>query len=262
MHRDVTPRNFVVMSHKPPVGAVIDYGKVTSRGTATSNCLAPKDAQAPEIDGTRSYNKSIDIWGAGYSMGGVLVPVIRTLPSWNRGSPQSRTWVREAHTHLDDFGTQSRAHRRLANIVKGMLQYNSSSRLTVEQVLERWPRNVTKPSDSDAETEIEDRPTKVARTSGFINIFHKEASTGQDLPAAKGIPSDVHKDVDENAPPAPADGWFAKADIGATIRATLATGPLVNTVTSRDPHVHPSNLKPQAVASKVQGEKENKANKA
>ena len=137
MHRDVTPRNFVVISRKPPVGVVIDYGKVTLHQTHTSNSLAPKDAQAPEIDGKRPYNKSIDIWGAGYSMAGVLVPVIRTLATYSRNNQQSRTWVREAHRHLDGFGAQSPAHARLANIVKGMLQYDPKDRLTVEQVLEK-----------------------------------------------------------------------------------------------------------------------------
>ena len=126
--------------------------------------------------------------------------------------------------------------------------------------MRRWPSAISEASDSEAETEIEEPPTKVARTSGSINVFHKEASAGQGLlPAAKGIAFDVHKDVDENAPLAPAAGGFDITDIRGTIRATLAAGPLSNTVKSRDPGVRP---KTQAAASKAQGEKVKQANEA
>lgn len=167
IHRDVTLRNMLVMSRNPSASALIDFEKTIRVETATSWRIGPIYTQAPEIDGSRPYDKSSDMWSFGYALTRVCASKTRTLPSHEVDNRQSRAWVQDAHALLDEFAKLSPAHHELAILAKRILQYEPNDRLTAQTALERWPVKYVLDADSEDETERGERPKKVAKMTNI-----------------------------------------------------------------------------------------------
>lgn len=70
MHRDVAPKNLLVISTDPPRAGLCDWGKSTRSTRDIVTTLGPFDAVAPEVwtaNESNPYDKSIDIWSLGYT---------------------------------------------------------------------------------------------------------------------------------------------------------------------------------------------------
>ena len=75
MHRDIRPKNILVMSNDPPCAALCDYGKAVETRTSRTTTIGPIHTLAPEVwtvarDGP--YTAKIDTWAYGYAIAEVL----------------------------------------------------------------------------------------------------------------------------------------------------------------------------------------------
>lgn len=191
LHRDVTNRNMVAMLLKPPISKLIDFGKTVRGPTSKSKFTGPTHTQAPEIDGKTEYDSSADIWSAGLAFARVIDPTIVEMASYQQNSRQTLVWIRAVCVRLAEFGRQSPDHRRLAQVVQGMLRYEPHARFTARQVLAQLPVQQTLSAESDAETDIEERPTKVKKTSAPVNIVysHGRSAIVHDEASSASIPN-------------------------------------------------------------------------
>lgn len=75
MHRDIRPKNMLIMSNDPPHAALCDYGKAIETKTSVITTIGPIYTLAPEVwtiarDGP--YTAKIDTWAYGYAIAEVL----------------------------------------------------------------------------------------------------------------------------------------------------------------------------------------------
>ena len=75
MHRDIRPKNMLIMSNDPPRAALCDYGKAVKAKTSEVTTIGPVYTLAPEVwtvarDGP--YTAKIDTWAYGYAIAEVL----------------------------------------------------------------------------------------------------------------------------------------------------------------------------------------------
>ncbi|KAF6230750.1 hypothetical protein HO133_000009 [Letharia lupina] len=75
MHRDIRPKNMLIMSNDPPRAALCDYGKAVEAKTSKVTTIGPIYTLAPEVwtvarDGP--YTAKIDTWAYGYAIAEVL----------------------------------------------------------------------------------------------------------------------------------------------------------------------------------------------
>ncbi len=75
MHRDIRPKNMLIMSNDPPRASLCDYGKAIEAKTSKFTKIGPIYTLAPEVwtvarDGP--YTAKIDTWAYGYAIAEVL----------------------------------------------------------------------------------------------------------------------------------------------------------------------------------------------
>ena len=75
MHRDIRPKNMLIMSNDPPRSALCDYGKAVEAKTSKDTTIGPIYTLAPEVwtvarEGP--YTAKIDTWAYGYAIAEVL----------------------------------------------------------------------------------------------------------------------------------------------------------------------------------------------
>ena len=71
MHRDIRPRNMLILCTDPPRASLCDYGKAIEAKTSTVTTIGPIHTLAPEVwtiarDGP--YTAKIDTWAYGYAI--------------------------------------------------------------------------------------------------------------------------------------------------------------------------------------------------
>ncbi|ORY55901.1 kinase-like domain-containing protein [Pseudomassariella vexata] len=69
MHRDISPRNLLVLSLDPPEASICDFGKALRSGKGHDTTIGPIDTVAPEVwtSKERGYSNAIDIWSLAYT---------------------------------------------------------------------------------------------------------------------------------------------------------------------------------------------------
>ncbi|MCJ1402329.1 hypothetical protein MMC11_005549 [Xylographa trunciseda] len=75
MHRDIRPKNMLIMSNDPPRAALCDFGKAIKAKTSKVTTIGPIHTLAPEVwtvakDGP--YTAKIDTWAYGYAIAELL----------------------------------------------------------------------------------------------------------------------------------------------------------------------------------------------
>ena len=76
MHRDIRPKNMLILSIKPARAALCDYGKATDEETSTITTLGPIPTLAPEVwtvPAKGPYTAKIDMWAYGYAIAEIWV---------------------------------------------------------------------------------------------------------------------------------------------------------------------------------------------
>lgn len=75
MHRDIRPKNMLLLSTEPPRASLCDYGKAVEVENSAITTIGPMATLAPEVwtvsrDGP--YTKKIDMWAYGYAIAEIL----------------------------------------------------------------------------------------------------------------------------------------------------------------------------------------------
>ncbi|KAG8531278.1 uncharacterized protein KY384_003989 [Bacidia gigantensis] len=68
MHRDITRANILYFNENPPRATLCDFGKVCFEVNSTDYRIAASIYLPPEVNGSRRYDKSIDIWMLGLAL--------------------------------------------------------------------------------------------------------------------------------------------------------------------------------------------------
>ena len=159
MHRDITLRNILVYSLKPPIAVLCDYGKAVRSPSATDSRIGPIPTLAPEVDtkGHALYNNKIDIWGIGYVCSRILFNAYM-IQNLDMGTRPDRTWHEAIMTQLSEYAKFGRPQRSFADLVSRMLAWDPADRPTAAEALKHSCmqdlENESPSSSSDSETKV------------------------------------------------------------------------------------------------------------
>ena len=129
MHRDISPRNLLVFSYRPPApatAAICDFGKSKKGTRGIEASLGPRGFTAPEVWHRKGYTNAIDIFSLGLSM-------LATFAAWHWEEAISK----DIHTKILDrlAGLQSRIPDELGALLHSMLVWDPCDRPTAEEAL-------------------------------------------------------------------------------------------------------------------------------
>ena len=129
MHRDIRPKNMLIMSNIPPRAALCDYGKAVVAKTDTVTTIGPIHTLAPEVwtiakDGP--YTSKIDTWAYGYA----LAEILGYNPQANSKITQNQlaSILRALHTSYP-------IGEPLVDLVSKLLVWKPQDRWSAEQAL-------------------------------------------------------------------------------------------------------------------------------
>ena len=128
MHRDISPKNLLIVSLKPPIAAICDYGKAAQKPTSSNTFIGPIYLLAPEVQQNNPYTNKIDVWSLAYCWFRALFPKF----------PMRRIdegLFRELQRRLNLFSKEGGVQRQLADLMGSMLVWNPEKRFTVEEAL-------------------------------------------------------------------------------------------------------------------------------
>ncbi|XP_075218658.1 MAP kinase-activated protein kinase 2 [Lycorma delicatula] len=141
-HRDLKPENLLYT--KPDQTGILkltDFGfakEVIAKGTLQTPCYTPYYV-APEVLGPQKYDMSCDIW----SLGVIMYILLCGFPPFfsDHGHPISPGMKKRIRTGQYDFPAPewSNVSQDAKDLIKGMLEVDSTKRLTIEQVMRnKW----------------------------------------------------------------------------------------------------------------------------
>ncbi|ROW09239.1 hypothetical protein VPNG_05894 [Cytospora leucostoma] len=160
MHRDISPKNLLILSLRTPKAGICDFGK-SKRGTSGVNkALGPPQYTAPEVWRQREYSNAIDIFSLGLTM-------LKTFQGWQ---PMRQM---DASSHEAVLGHLASLRGRimpedLGDLLRSMLAWNPADRPTAEQALEdkAWEL-VSEAQSSESDTSSGSaRKKRMRRASG------------------------------------------------------------------------------------------------
>lgn len=135
MHRDVSPKNLLIMSVDPPQAVLCDYGKAIYADEATSTKIGPIQFLAPEVGDPEGYRDKIDVWGVGLVCCWILFPEYIKI-GIKKGSKPDIKWYRDIISLLGQYANRGRQQRSFGNLIEGMLRWSSTNRLTAAEALQ------------------------------------------------------------------------------------------------------------------------------
>jgi len=130
IHRDITRKNMLILSTKPPEAVLCDYGKATSEPGPKSTFIGPIRTLAPEVWNDSAYCAKIDLWAWGYAVAEVL--------GYSCGKDNNQiTHGRKTdiHTMLESHGSKAPDDQPLVNLLNQLLVWNPMSRLSADEAL-------------------------------------------------------------------------------------------------------------------------------
>lgn len=138
MHRDISPRNTLILSLSPdPKAAICGFGK-SKRGTTGKNTsLGPPDFVAPEVLRQEGYTNAIEVFSLGLTMLYTFPHSRRVTGPMDREDRGSYRTVLGRHAGLREKGQIPDA---LADFLRAMLSWDPVHRPTAAQALdhEAW----------------------------------------------------------------------------------------------------------------------------
>lgn len=133
MHRDIRPKNMLIMSNDPPRAALCDYGKAVEAKTSKVTTIGPIYTLAPEVwmvarDGP--YTAKIDTWAYGYAIAVVLG---YKPPDYSKITQDQLASILRTLRASYVRGTDSEP---LVDLVSKLLVWRPQDRWSAEQALE------------------------------------------------------------------------------------------------------------------------------
>ena len=132
MHRDIRPKNMLILSNDPPHAALCDYGKAIKANTSTVTTIGPIYTCAPEVwtiarDGP--YTAKIDTWAYGYA----IAEVLGYQPPYSKITQGSLASILRALRAFHPTGSDGGP---LVDLVSKLLVWRPQDRWSAEQALE------------------------------------------------------------------------------------------------------------------------------
>jgi serine/threonine protein kinase len=146
MHRDIRPKNMLIMSVFPPRAALCDYGKAIEAESSNVTTLGPIHTLAPEVwtvsrDGP--YTATIDLWAFGYTIAELLGYTVAKHPGpdrLQRHNPYNPPITRNRHAAiLDMLGVHAQnvsEDEELVDLCTKLLTWRPRDRWSASQALE------------------------------------------------------------------------------------------------------------------------------
>ena len=143
MHRDIRPRNMLIVSAEPAQASLCDYGKAIEAESSTVTTIGPIPTLAPEVwtvstDGP--YTMKIDTWAYGYAIAEILGYSTQKYPGPNGFYGNNDAITRDRHSTILEM---LRAHCSMASedellvdLVRKLLEWDPEKRWSASQALE------------------------------------------------------------------------------------------------------------------------------
>ena len=137
MHRDITIGNMLILSYDPPQAVISDFGKAIHKPVSNDTCIGPIVSLAPEVwtaKEDKPYNNAIDVWAYGHA-------VARVLKCGGKYTQKDHSdgITKETHSYilknLDSHAQQYEEEADLIDLIKLMLTWDSSQRITAQLAL-------------------------------------------------------------------------------------------------------------------------------
>ncbi len=165
MHRDIRPKNMLIMSREPPRASLCDYGKAIEAERDTFTRIGPIDTLAPEVwtvatDGP--YNAKIDMWAYGYAIATILGYSPAKYPGRDGYQPNHPHITPDRHSAilkmLRAHCSRATEDKPLVDLVSKLLVWDPENRWSADQALkhECWNRM----SQGQGEDQVERSQTK------------------------------------------------------------------------------------------------------
>ena len=174
MHRDIRPKNMLIMSVKPPQASLCDYGKAIEAANSTVATIGPICTLAPEVwtvstDGP--YTAKIDMWAYGYAIAEILGYSVAKYPGLDGYRTNNPRITRNRHIAILDM---LHAHcntvtedEPLVDLVSKLLVWEPEGRWSADQALEHvcWDPLIQGQDERKAHRDnAEEGPSEAKRT--------------------------------------------------------------------------------------------------
>ena len=137
MHRNISERNLLIVSEKPPVALLGDFGQSINAQTSIEEPIGPTHIRAPEIGGT-AYNDKIDIWNLGFVALSMFFPMAYDIVS-SGGGVQEDIWYEQMDRELRNLMIQGETEAMIARLLRGMLEHDPHKRPSAALALTYLP---------------------------------------------------------------------------------------------------------------------------
>jgi serine/threonine protein kinase len=173
IHRDIRPKNMLIMSNKPARASLCDFGKAVKAERPHSTCIGPIHTLAPEVWSGRSYNNKIDMWAYGFA----LAEILGYRPKSSRITKAIHSEILEL---LHQFRVQAAEDARIIDLILNLLAWDPEDRITASQALhhECWiPIEQVEEDHKDIKRENEycDESSHEKNNKAFTTAFYGQA---------------------------------------------------------------------------------------
>ncbi len=143
MHRDIRPKNMLIISVTPPRAALCDYGKAIEAADSIVTTIGPICTIAPEVWSVSihgPYTAKIDMWAYGYAIAEIMGYSVAKHPGSDGYRTNNPQITRNRHIAILEM---LHAHSKrvtedepLVDLVSKLLVWNPEGRWSVDQALE------------------------------------------------------------------------------------------------------------------------------
>ncbi|KAK7740990.1 hypothetical protein SLS53_005053 [Cytospora paraplurivora] len=159
MHRDISPKNLLILSLRTPKAGICDFGKSKRAASGVNKALGPLQFIAPEVWRQREYNNAIDMFSLGLTM-------LKTFQGWQPTGQMDASSHKAALGHLASL--RGLMPEDLQGLLRSMLAWNPADRPTAEQALEdkTWESISEAQSSESVTSSGSAREKRMRRASG------------------------------------------------------------------------------------------------
>ena len=165
MHRDIRPRNTLILSAVPPRAALCDYGKAIKAQSSTVTTIGPVHTLAPEVWTAKAndpYTAKIDTWAYGYAIAEILgCSTLRSAGNARITPGRHSTLLATVHAHC----SKSPEDEPLVDLVSKLLNWKPEERWSAVQALRHRCGEPITQEGREAAAEAESFHTKRALPS-------------------------------------------------------------------------------------------------
>ena len=193
MHRNISEQNLLIVSEKPPMALVSDYGQSIVAKTSTEERIGPAHIRAPEL-GCTEYGNSMDIWNLGFVALSIFFPLTYDIVS-NFGGAQDEVWYEQMDKELDNFMIQGGAEALIVPVLRSMLYNDPQKRPSTAHALAVLPElNWEDPAYQKSPRIVESTSESAAKRKATAFALDRPPRKLQKRADDEEIPSSYHGD--------------------------------------------------------------------